>query len=71
MPGTLGAEMELKPCPFCGGKAEIVSSSPCGIGPFSVCCARGNLCAIHPRTDFYEMEIMAVALWDRRPLNGA
>ena len=62
--------MELKPCPFCGGKAEIVSSSRCGIWPFSVCCARDNLCAIHSHTDFYEMEIMAVALWDRRPLNG-
>lgn len=70
MPGTIGAKMELKPCPFCGGKAEIVSSSPCGIGPFSVCYAPSNLCAIHPHTDYYALEIMAVALWDRRPLNG-
>lgn len=64
-------EIKLKPCPFCGGKAEIVSSSPCGIGPFSVCCAHGNPCWIHPSTDYCDMKMVAAAIWNRRLLNGA
>lgn len=63
--------INLKPCPFCGGKAEFVSSSPCGIGPFSVCCARGNPCWIHPSTDYYDTKIVAAAIWNRRLPNGA
>lgn len=63
--------IELKPCPFCGGKAEIVSSSPGGFGPFSVCCVHDNPCWIRPSTDYYEMEIVAAAIWNRRQLNGA
>lgn len=62
---------DLKPCPFCGGKAEIVSYRSCGIGSLSVCCARGNPCWIHPSTDYYDMEMVAAAIWNRRLLNGA
>lgn len=54
---------ELKPCPFCGGKAEVVKSMIAGGGFFIIC----HDCEI--RTfDFLRPET-AVKRWNRRADN--
>ena len=56
---------DLKPCPFCGGEAELVSND---IGVF-VGCFHEN-CPIGPQTstylDGYATEAAAIAAWNAR-----
>lgn len=54
---------ELKPCPFCGGKARRYVSV---IKLVQVYCAFSNRCLVHPRTDFYEKQKDADEAWNRR-----
>ena len=59
-------EPELKPCPFCGGEAELVKAyrfgTGCSSSGFKVKC-RG---CEDGRTDIYTEEAEAVAAWNRR-----
>lgn len=48
---------ELKPCPFCGGEAEIVMSG----GDRRVECKKCGA-----RSDWYDTEAEAIAAWNRR-----
>ena len=48
---------ELKPCPFCGGEAEIVISG----GERRVDCKKCGA-----RSDWYDTEVEAVAAWNNR-----
>lgn len=71
-------EIELRPCPFCGGKAEIRKSHQCaywrdeGVWEVSVCCSEENRCFCHPSTDgfldkTYERALNGAAKeWNRR-----
>ena len=53
--------MELKPCPFCGGKAVCYQES----GRWLVECAITNACDIHPEADA-ETKEEATKKWNRR-----
>ena len=53
---------ELKPCPFCGGKAEILTAESMHGGYlFGIMC---NDC--RSRGDVYETEAEAIAAWNTR-----
>lgn len=70
-------DIELKPCPFCGGKGQLKRHTECGGYGFFYelvyvscenCGARGG------KTDSYfhkenELEILAIANWERRADN--
>ena len=51
---------ELKPCPFCGGDARLISYGESGIGACVAC----NNC--HACTDDYDTDQPAVAAWNSR-----
>lgn len=53
----------LKPCPFCGGKAECEKHWERNI--FRVTC-NGNQCYIWPRTIWYTSETEAITVWNTR-----
>lgn len=57
------AEEELLPCPFCGGKARVLSSI--GSECFGVQCNNGK-CKVSPITDFTADINDAIASWNRR-----
>lgn len=50
---------ELKPCPFCGGKAEIIKDEM----HVWVHCTNCD-----SDTDLYQIQKEAVAAWNRRPI---
>lgn len=53
---------ELKPCPFCGGEAEMLTAeSMHGGNLYGVMC---NCCACH--TDVFDNEAEAIAAWNTR-----
>ena len=53
--------MELKACPFCGGKAEIYEAEFEGKTFFTVGCENCNI-----TTQGYETEEDAATAWNRR-----
>lgn len=56
---------ELKPCPFCGGKPQLVKWG----NEWSVeCCNNG--CGVMPETPLYVMQTEAVITWNRRAGDG-
>lgn len=59
--------MELKPCPFCGGKAEIKVSKKHKKFPFRVVCKRLSCAAKTARWNKLDGAINA---WNRRADNG-
>ena len=59
--GRVYAVPELKPCPFCGGKAELMRDHD---GTWSVIC--GERCGVSPATCCYEKREDAVSAWNRR-----
>ena len=57
---------ELKPCPFCGGKATITKSvDVCNNKFYSVKCFR---CGV--LTTFRDRQYNAIEAWNRRADNG-
>ena len=63
---------ELKPCPFCGGKAEmrdarkfLVVSKFSYIFPYSVRCSNEK-CDVKPYTEYSSTEQEAIDAWNRR-----
>lgn len=61
--------MELKPCPFCGGEAEIVYTEWCAM--YTVKCAdEYNNCEVLPETRHCVVKEAAKEAWNRRADNA-
>ena len=58
---------ELKPCPFCGGKASVRRHSNKWIDWWLVSCP---YCHISQIGNGYEFEFEAIEAWNRRAENG-
>ena len=56
---------ELKPCPFCGGGAKLISR---GGLHYVVCYIK--TCHIVPRTNWYKEKNEAIEAWNRRAGDG-
>ena len=57
---------ELKPCPFCGGEAEIIDYPLKSDDElFAVICTNNN-CLVHPETPYYLGKERACRAWNRR-----
>lgn len=61
--------IELKPCPFCGGKAKRVHETGGFIGHFIsgdfIVCGNSD-CKVRPRTISYSRMSDATKAWNRR-----
>lgn len=57
------SNIELKPCPFCGGEAKIIDSIPVGVKAVECC---NWSCSIYVRTWWLETEEEAAEAWNRR-----
>jgi len=58
------AEIKLKPCPFCGGKAEIIKCLRRGISiTYTVSCGAGGCMA---NISYCPSEDAAIKAWNRR-----
>ena len=57
-------EIKIKPCPFCGGDAELQSADFKGAVWFVVC----HKCEI--KTFFFSSPAKAARRWNRRAKNG-
>lgn len=53
--------VELKPCPFCGGKAKVGTTGT----HYKVYCFN-PACDIRPNTSFFKDMKFAIAAWNRR-----
>ena len=51
----------LKPCPFCGGEAEV---EDCRYGYYVSC--QSPTCLVSPETGDYETKASAIVAWNRR-----
>ena len=59
-------EVKLKPCPFCGGGADIEAfRNSYGMTWFAVFCRCAD-CNVHPSTDWFINEEAAIEAWNRR-----
>ena len=67
-------EIKLKPCPFCGGKAQIrvikriVNNTACELEYRAEC--TNPMCGIEPRTYGYRSRLFASVNWNRRADDG-
>lgn len=57
------SDIELKPCPFCGGKAEILKMASFGKELFTVSCCTGGCMA---NISWVVGKTTAIAAWNRR-----
>jgi hypothetical protein len=63
--------IDLKPCPFCGGKAVMISE-PYTHDRFLVACKnRGDVCKCEPCTNWFDTPEEAAEVWNRRFDDGA
>lgn len=63
----------LKPCPFCGGQAEVerIFANSTQVR-YMVCCLNYNSdCLIQPETPWLESEEEAIEEWNRRAEDGS
>lgn len=63
---------ELKPCPFCGGKAELMKDRHEGIKQsviYRVVCQNSH-CFINPETPSSHRKEYCITAWNRRADNG-
>jgi thiamine biosynthesis lipoprotein ApbE len=65
--------MKIKPCPFCGGKAELLESEPStarfneGAVHFAVSCGSID-CGVLPKANLWQITPEeAVQAWNKRP----
>lgn len=58
-------EPEIKPCPFCGGKAESDTVEDGDTKGFRVSCCNSD-CQVGPTTAVFPTKAEAVAAWNRR-----
>lgn len=57
---------QLKPCPFCGSKADIFSwVNPEGVTKYFVECIN-HRCHVSPYTPMYSNKGVAVRVWNKR-----
>jgi len=58
----------LKPCPFCGGKAELDKCIPCGYVHVKCthCGATGKNLTITKEDDAFGADVIAVIAWNTR-----
>lgn len=73
----MASKPKLKPCPFCGGEAQLlrISKSPNGVEEWFVSCGSDS-CDLYPHSTIpYASAEIAAAAWNRRasdkPLNAA
>lgn len=71
-PRILPKPETLKPCPFCGGSAELKDARKClvvsrasYITPYSVSCGNRK-CKVAPYTRYFDNEQEAITAWNRR-----
>lgn len=58
--------MELKPCPFCGGKAVRTEINDCtGRNKWAIMCSNPK-CCVTPITDAYATKGADAKAWNRR-----
>ena len=61
---------ELKPCPFCGGRAFVKNSGVYAAGfAYRVYCGNED-CKIEPKTHAYFQREQAIEAWNRRANDG-
>ena len=67
------SDERLKPCPFCGGEAEVIFEEYSGdhiVNEFYVRCTMFNNrlpnCLVMPNTITYDSEEEAIDAWNRR-----
>jgi len=62
----VGDEVKLKPCPFCGGEAEI-DDKIYSFGPVEVVvqCSNNN-CGVVPTTNYYYDKARSIKEWNKR-----
>lgn len=59
------AEIKLKPCPFCGGPAEVTQ---CGREWYVECAQKRPVeCYCKPWTGYCDTKLDAIEIWNRRP----
>ena len=63
--GAVGMQNKLKPCPFCGGEAEVVFGA-CDYNVYQVCCTGANC---HAMAGWSDTEEEAIEEWNRRAGN--
>jgi hypothetical protein len=56
---------ELKPCPFCGGRAMLIDIPHTNIHNCAVRCVNVH-CVMHPTTHIYVEPKSAIEAWNRR-----
>lgn len=73
----MASKPKLKPCPFCGGEAQLlrISKSPNGVEEWFVSCGSDS-CSLYPHSTIpYASAEIAAAAWNRRavgtPSNAA
>jgi hypothetical protein len=59
-----GREMEIKPCPFCGGRAEVQAG---GFGERYVKCMNENCGAGLDGGIWFRTDSEAIEKWNKRP----
>jgi len=63
----MNKEEKLKPCPFCGGEADIVSTTYYSGRTYDyVAGCRFKKCLIKPRTEKFEFLEEAITTWNTR-----
>ncbi len=63
------SETKLKPCPFCGGEAEIYKETPPDAYKdtvYYVGCSNIDECLVVPETMGYHDKQKAIAAWNKR-----
>lgn len=62
---------ELKPCPFCGGKAKLhISAGSTKKKKLYYVMCDSNTCRVYPQTYVYSKIGYATRAWNRRADNG-
>lgn len=62
--------IELKPRPFCGGKAEFANGGYWGRELFKVKCSNKDKCVMLPETGVYFIKQQAAEVWNTRSDNA-